>query len=588
MEKISLLALFLMLMISLTETTTYKAAVVEFSPDVTTENFAVRAQNNLNGFESVLQSIQNDGVQIIVFPEDAISGFKDIIVDEEIPDPGANPCVDSGFESRPILKRLSCLALSYQVVLIANMGDKQEHNNVTNQYNTDVVFENDGKLIAKYYKINLFRYEIEMFTAGTVTQSSGVSFETNFGVKFGIFTCYDILFPQPSHFLIKSGIKNFVYPTAWGNKFPVYMSTALQQGWSSKNKVNLLAANLQITDNEENFFGTGSGLYSAGTARRYFMSGNIMTASTGKVLVAELPSEPADTTDQTQWGIVENTFNMLTTKTDGAAFKDLTSTNGSVTASIVRTEVELHCNLEYRIKSGSNNGQVQERYALGAYIRRNNLHAACFVVKCNSVSGCGHLIINGAETTFEYLRLDGSFPQGIQFPMAFSNGFELLPVAALQSANSGTEVFNSKIIAHILHFTRVCACNQSIDQSIKHGFDTCRGSQPKWAYETLQKQQQSDYHVCNTTSSCSQRSTSREPALTDNDSPMSTIALSFLEKLCQFTISNKRVFMFLFRILLRFIWRPFPFTKFLISCTVSGVLYISSVTMCVMQNANTC
>ena len=441
MEKIGLLVLLAMLTASMVETTTYKAAVVEFSPDTTTADFDSRAQNNLNGFESALQSVQDEGVQIIVFPEDAISGVQDII-SEEIPVPGANPCTDGGFELRPILKRLSCLALNYQVVLIANMVDKQG----SNYYNTDVVFENDGNLIAKYHKINLFGPETTMFTPGT--QTNGVTFETNFGVTFGIFTCFDILFPQPSHFLLNSGIKNFVFPTAWGNKFPMYMSTAVQQGWSSKNKVNLLAANLHIT--VDSFYGTGSGIYSAGTARRYFMSGNSMTAATGNVLVSELTSEPADITGPTQDSTIEGMDNIQAKGTSTSEYSILTDPSGSITASTVQNGRELRCSLEYRIKSGGNS-LVQERYALGANVNYNSPIGACFVVKCNSETNCGQPVFNGAEITFEYLRLNGSFPKSTQSPATFSNDFELLPAAALITSDySGSEVVNSKIIAHAL------------------------------------------------------------------------------------------------------------------------------------------
>ena len=70
--------------------------------------------------------------------------------------------------------------------------------------------------------------------------SGCVSFVTSFGVEFGLFTCYDLLFTNPSNCLLAKGIKNYVFPTAWGNSYAFYMSIAIQQGWSRKNQVNVL------------------------------------------------------------------------------------------------------------------------------------------------------------------------------------------------------------------------------------------------------------------------------------------------------------------------------------------------------------
>jgi predicted amidohydrolase len=42
------------------------------------------------------------------------------------------------------------------------------------------------------------------------------TFDTDFGVKFGMFTCFDILFEEPAVSLVKVlGVTDVVFPTAW-------------------------------------------------------------------------------------------------------------------------------------------------------------------------------------------------------------------------------------------------------------------------------------------------------------------------------------------------------------------------------------
>ena len=48
-----------------------------------------------------------------------------------------------------------------------------------------------------------------------------VSFDTDFGVKFGTFICFDILFHEPAIKLTRDHqVTDFVYPTAWFSEAP--------------------------------------------------------------------------------------------------------------------------------------------------------------------------------------------------------------------------------------------------------------------------------------------------------------------------------------------------------------------------------
>lgn len=69
----------------------------------------------------------------------------------------------------------------------------------------------------RYRKTNLFG-EPE-FNVTKVPEI--VTFDTDFGVKFGTFICFDILFDTPALQLTRiHQITDIVYPTAWFSEIP--------------------------------------------------------------------------------------------------------------------------------------------------------------------------------------------------------------------------------------------------------------------------------------------------------------------------------------------------------------------------------
>lgn len=55
-----------------------------------------------------------------------------------------------------------------------------------------------------------------------ITSEAEISvFDTDFGVTFGIFTCFDIIFEEPAVSLAKVvGVRDVVFPTAWYSELP--------------------------------------------------------------------------------------------------------------------------------------------------------------------------------------------------------------------------------------------------------------------------------------------------------------------------------------------------------------------------------
>nr|XP_012418105.1 PREDICTED: pantetheinase isoform X2 [Odobenus rosmarus divergens] len=136
---------------------------------VSREEALALMNRNLDLLEAAVTSAANQSAHIIVTPEDGIYGWnftRETIYPylEDIPDPGVNwiPCNDpKRFGYTPVQERLSCLAKDNSIYVVANIGDKKPCNasdpqcppDGRYQYNTDVVFDSQGKLVARYHKI---------------------------------------------------------------------------------------------------------------------------------------------------------------------------------------------------------------------------------------------------------------------------------------------------------------------------------------------------------------------------------------------------------------------------------------------------
>ncbi|XP_066531133.1 biotinidase-like isoform X1 [Hoplias malabaricus] len=282
----------------------YVAAVYEHKvilnphPRVPQERKAALAhmKQNLDVYEEQTALAAKQGAQIIVFPEDGIHGFnfsRSSIVAylETVPDPGLvtwSPCADPyRFNNTEVLQRLSCMAQKNHIFLVANLPDCQVCNRSADphcppdgqyQFNTDVVFSDNGTIVARYHKQNLF-FEDSFDTPPKVEY---VTFSTPFAGRFGVFTCFDILFREPVVTLIEDmGIRQLVFPTAWMNHLPLLDAVQFQRAFSYSSGVTLLAANLRAAD----FRMTGSGIYTPWDS----LYNHSKIEQSGKLLVKRIP-----------------------------------------------------------------------------------------------------------------------------------------------------------------------------------------------------------------------------------------------------------------------------------------------------------
>ena len=129
------------------------------------------------------------------------------------------------------------LTISFQIKCL--------HSDGYNLYNTNLVFDRTGALVAKYWKQNLFFEPV----FDVPSEPIYTTFTTDFGVTFGTFTCFDSLWNQ-SFDLIQNvnidifkqtqaqksslnlffvqfpNVTDIAFPTSWVDEVPFF--TAVQ------------------------------------------------------------------------------------------------------------------------------------------------------------------------------------------------------------------------------------------------------------------------------------------------------------------------------------------------------------------------
>ena len=230
------------------------------------------------------------GAQIIVFPEsitwDDATRRDALLSSQEVPPLFTVPCEALDASNFTQVYLLSCMAKKNNIVVVSNILARLKCNGTTCPrdgfyiYNTEVALNEEGVLIAVYHK----RHDYRPLDRPPLQI---VSFNTSFGVEFGMFVCYDMCFLTPTEELYAQGIRNFVFSTFWYNEVPLQTATLSQQGWSRWYGVNLLAANTASARSR-----SGSGIYSSGEVLALDFNVTASWPSPDALLVADLPDTP--------------------------------------------------------------------------------------------------------------------------------------------------------------------------------------------------------------------------------------------------------------------------------------------------------
>ncbi|BES97572.1 vanin-like protein [Nesidiocoris tenuis] len=218
----------------------YRAAVVEYQPKWA-QNVEPRQNliNNVNNTEQYIKKANEQQADIIVFPEGGLMASDDTIF-LTVPNPSDKIAVENNTNYDEALRKLSGMANKYQIYLVVNLHENytDPSTNITLKYNTNVVFDRKGVVVARYRKFNLYGENLN-----TTKEPEYSIFDTDFNVKFAQIICFDILFKEPGLTMIrKNKIQNIIHSSMWFSELPFLMSVQEQWSWSTGNKVNLLAS----------------------------------------------------------------------------------------------------------------------------------------------------------------------------------------------------------------------------------------------------------------------------------------------------------------------------------------------------------
>eukprot|EP01122_Echinamoeba_exundans_P012734 TRINITY_DN5414_c0_g1_i1.p1 TRINITY_DN5414_c0_g1~~TRINITY_DN5414_c0_g1_i1.p1 ORF type:complete len:520 (-),score=35.43 TRINITY_DN5414_c0_g1_i1:2311-3870(-) len=402
----------------------FQAAVIEYNPivqnplgTISREDALGIMRRNVEEIDKLVLQAAAAGVSIVVLPEYGLNGPVFRTRDEALPylEPvpfaGSRPCGNqSAIAESPISSALSCMARKHGIVLVANLGDVQSCSTQSDphcpsdkryQYNTQVAFDESGAVLNKYWKEHLY-YE---FYFDAPTGQLPKYFDTSFGVRFGMFICFDIIFGYPGLDLIRAyNVRHFVYSTWWVNTPPLMTATQIQQGWSEFFNVTILASN-----SGRFWYNSGSGIFVGGSiiASRY-NSGN---SPSNFVLVGSVPAAiPRDEFGAASQGVAAPTkyFRGLDLK--------YVNFNGSMVSGYHYFQLSvsgLSCRATVKIsQSSSTNIGHMYFYAASGALTPLFPSKACGVIRCPSADTrkCFTLVPenippSSAETSFEVLEL---------------------------------------------------------------------------------------------------------------------------------------------------------------------------------------
>ncbi|XP_065204010.1 uncharacterized protein LOC135834100 [Planococcus citri] len=284
-----------------TSNNSYLAAVVDYNGYYFPYNYQWAKILNLYQYAHIIEQAARYLIDIVVFPECGLfmCGVfpRDVILQHAVKVPAAEdsatPC-DDYIKYDDVISKLSCAAKAGQIYVAVNLWEKfYPHSNSTTDdvllYNTEVVFDRKGTIVARYRKYNLF---VERWLNG-VNQTENVelvTFTTDFNETFGLMICFDILFKDPGVTLVKEKqVTSMIFSAAFFSSLPFLATSSIEAGWSYAMDVNLLASSLPI-----NASFAGSNIY---FGRNQQLSTYIMDYGQSKIIIGAVPKNGATCLD---------------------------------------------------------------------------------------------------------------------------------------------------------------------------------------------------------------------------------------------------------------------------------------------------
>ncbi|KAH8265741.1 hypothetical protein KR026_008743, partial [Drosophila bipectinata] len=246
-----------------------------------------------NEFQRIIASEEAKDLDIIVFPEH-VTNYKETASFVPHGSQNVTPCYQTDYDL--LLIEISCAARAQGIYVVINLIEKEICANGSGSdtfdpcpaqgiryFNTNVVFDRSGRVISRYRKTHLWRHEYD--SRSVLRQPDVATFATDFGVTFGHFICFDMLFYEPAMVLVRDlNITDIIYPTFWFSELPFLTALQLQEGWSFGNNVNLLAADASDPAGKT----TGSGIYAGRWGR---LQAEIFAQPTTRLMTARVPKK---------------------------------------------------------------------------------------------------------------------------------------------------------------------------------------------------------------------------------------------------------------------------------------------------------
>ncbi|XP_059478887.1 vanin-like protein 1 [Neocloeon triangulifer] len=408
----------------------YVAAVVEFY------SLGGTFRQNIGKYEDLIADAKSQAAEIIVFPEyglttTAVSQSRSLCINvgQEVPALDSNPCLDFNNDTinTEALKRLSCAARNNSIYVVANLIERQFCGPQCAQdnyliYNSNVAFDANGTLVARYRKFNLYGEP----ALNTTAETDIAVFTTSFGATFGTFTCMDLLFYNPSVRLVREfGATDIAFPTAWFSELPYLTAVQGQSAWALGLGVNFLGSGY----NHPAVGNSGSGIYSGEKGEIV----SLMAQQSGTtLLVATVPLNTRRQSRQSRRakrGAAPPAAFDLLLKNDN--LRDYTSAalSAEIGANLTLThcQADLCCTVDYELESVDAAGEFNYRLVVidgivthdgGHYVNREQV---CSVIACagaNTTSCSDDLEFStySASTVFKSLSVSGNFSTDLLQP----------------------------------------------------------------------------------------------------------------------------------------------------------------------------
>ncbi|MFA6132097.1 MAG: carbon-nitrogen hydrolase family protein [Patescibacteria group bacterium] len=159
-------------------------------------------QKNYQRLEQFVKKAQAKKAQIVVFPEDCISGsIEDCATGEKN---GFKKWLDTDGQTK---KFFQGLAVKYNIDIVSGSNTELVGKKI---FNTTYYIDSQGKILGQYRKNHLYKTERSFITAGNKTSV----FKTAWG-KVGLAICWDITFADIFKKMSKAGVKMIFCPSYW-------------------------------------------------------------------------------------------------------------------------------------------------------------------------------------------------------------------------------------------------------------------------------------------------------------------------------------------------------------------------------------